>query len=382
MKCHLVMERNKKTKNAQKEQSRLKRGEKLHRLEVRWKKRKRDERRRDCEENAYWNEQNKKRIKHIYDQKRYKDFKRRNAPEDFSIIGNHEKVISFCNNLREDYHRRRKVFVNLEKVSKVTNESLGLLVSNMMLFQHINLDFDGNFPFDEKCNAIVVKSGFLQTLYKGNRNSIHSINNAIYTHSTLKPDSDLVAALMDSSSKFIWGESYDCDGLYNALIELMLNTYEHADEIEGRQKWWVTMTKDKENEKVTFSFIDYGRGIISTLRSAQNKRHSGIVAKLLFKIGNVVNSSALLLKEVLEGALVISEKEGSNYGNGLHSIYVDMKDNHLDNVIIITNNVYADLKNDNYQMMNVSFPGTFVSFEINKNTVHGNKCSDTIYANA
>jgi len=375
------MKRNTKNRSKQKKQANQARGEKLHLLNVRWKDRKRAERKHFCEENAFWNEQNKKKVRHIYDEKKYKRFTRRNAPIDFSIIGNPEKVISFCNDLRRDYHRQKKVFVNLEKVNNVTNESLGLLVSNMMLFQNSNLDFDGNFPNDDKSKAIVVLSGFLQTLYSRKRKSVQNISNAIYTHSTLKPNSDLIAALMDSCSKFLWGQICDCDGLYNALIELMLNTYEHADEIEGRQKWWVTMTKDKENEKVTFSFIDYGRGIITTLRNAQNKRHRSIVTKILIRLGDVVNSSALLLKEVLEGALIISEKEGSNYGNGLHSIYDDMQDNRLDNVIIITNNVYADLKNENYQMMNVSFPGTFVSFEINKNTIHGNQCSNTIYPN-
>lgn len=358
------------------------RAEKIHLLKVRWKNLRRQERRRICEENERWKKLNRKKKHHIYEQKRYKNFKRRNAPNDFSIIGNHEAVISFCNNLREDYHKRRKVFVNLEKVTMVTNESLGLLLSNMMLFQQNNIDFDGNFPIDKNSRDIVVLSGFLQTLYRGkNRYSVHNISSAIYTHSTLKPDSDLVAAIMDNSSKFLWGQSYDCDGLYNALIELMLNTYEHADEIDGRQKWWMTVTKDEVNEKVTFSFIDYGRGIIKTLRDAQNERHRNMVSKILFRLGNVFNSSALLLKEVLEGALILSEKEGSQYGNGLHSIYADMQENHLDNVIIITNNVYADIKNNSYQMMSVSFPGTFVSFEINKDTVHGNICSNPIYSN-
>ncbi len=327
------------------------------------------------EEIARWSVFHKTKIQHAYDSARYRDYERKNAPEDFSIIGNPESVISFCNLLRTAYHKRKKVFVNLEKVTNVTNESLGLLVSNMMLFQQSNLGFNGNLPRDEKSRSTVFLSGFLQTLYKKHRNYVQSINSAIYTHSTLKPDSDLVAALMDSSSEFLWGKRYNCDGLYNALIELMLNTYEHADDIEGRQKWWVTMTKDKENDKVTFSFIDYGRGIINTLRSAQNQRFHNLVERILSKIGNVGNGDALLLKEVLEGALVLSEKDGSQYGNGLNSIYRDLKDNLLDNVIIITNSVFADVKNNDYRMMRVPFYGTFVSLEINKNTIHGAFCS-------
>ena len=354
---------------------------KHHRRKVRWRIIKKNERRRKCDENANRNRFIRKNIRHVYELRRFKHFTRRNAPKDFSIIGNHEKVISFCNDLRNDYRKHHRVFVNLEKVTSVTNESLSLLVSNMMLFQQSNIDFNGNFPIDEKSRLIVVKSGFLETLYK-KKSSINRVNSTIYTHSSKRSNSELIEALIDSSSKFLWGQSCDCDGVYNALIELMLNTFEHGNEIEGKQKWWVTVTKDEDNQRVTFSFLDYGRGIIKTLRDVQHKHHSGIVEKILYRIGNITNSSAVLLKEVVEGALVISEKEDSQYGNGLHSIYSDMLDHLLDNVIIITNNVYADLKNNIYQMMNVSFHGTFISFEINKDTVHGNTCSNSIYSNA
>lgn len=270
----------------------------------------------------------------------------------------------------------------MEKVTSITNESLGLLVSNMMLFQQSKISFNGNFPADEKSRLILIKSGFLEQLYSNNHNSVNRVNSSIYTHASLTSNAQVVGAIIDSCSRFLWNESYYYDGVYNALVELMLNTFEHANEIEGRQKWWLTVTKDEEHEKVTFSFIDYGRGIIDSLLDVRQKRHSGIVQRILFSIGSLTDRNAFLLQQVLEGALVISEKEDSQYGNGLHSIYVDMRDNLIDNVIIITNNVYANLKNGQYQTMNVNFYGTFISLEINKNTIHGDICSDTIYKNA
>jgi len=151
---------------------------------------------------------------------------------------------------------------------------------------------------------------------------------------------------------------------------------EHADEIEGKQKWWVTATKDEMNEKVTFSFVDYGRGIINTLTSATQKRHKNTVDRLLSKwFGN----EAMLLKEVMEGALIVSEKDGTQFGNGLNSIYQDMMDGQIDNVVIISNNVFADVKTGNYHKMNVSFPGTYICWEINKETKHEIICSNPVY---
>ena len=339
--------------------------------------RKRKLRKIQCEQNHRLNQIRRKDAREYYEKKRFKNYKVRTAPDDFSIIDNCEKVIGFINGLRKDYHNKRKVFVNMRQVTKVTNESLCLLLSNMMLFRDSRIDFNGNFPADGKASRVVMESGFLEQLYnKRGRNSINKVNSPIYTHSAYKSNADIADAIILSCSKFLWNEECNCSGVYNAFIELMANTIEHADEIEGKQKWWVTATKDEENEKVTFSFVDYGRGIIKTLTNADQKRHKTIVEKLLAKwTGN----EAMLLKEVMEGALTLSEKDGTHYGNGLNSIYQDMEDGQLDNVVIISNNIFADVKNGKYNKMNESFPGTFICWEINKGTKHENISSSAVH---
>lgn len=341
------------------------------------KERKRKQRRAQCEQNFLFNQTSRKEAVQIYERKRYKDYKTRTAPADFSIIDNCENVISFINKLRRDFRNKRKVFVNMTDVTKVTNESLCLLLSNMMLFRDNRIDFNGNFPRNGRANRVVIESGFLEQLFnKRGKNSINRVNSPIYTHSAYTSNADIADAIILSCSKFLWQEECNCSGVYNAFIELMANTIEHADEIEGKQKWWITATKDEEHEKVTFSFVDYGRGIIKTLTNADQKRHKNIVEKLLAKW---TGDEAMLLKEVMEGALTLSEKEGTHYGNGLNSIYQDMEDGQLDNVVIISNNVFADVKNGKYHKMNESFPGSFICWEINKNTKHENICSNPVY---
>lgn len=344
------------------------RAKKMARRKAFVKERKRRERKIECEQNRRLKLIRKKEEKRYFEKHKYRKYKTRTAPEIFSIIDNYDGVIHFLNNLRKDYHFKRKVFVNMEQVTKVTNESLCLLVSNMMLFRDGRIEFDGNYPFDLRAHKVVTESGFLEKLYnKRKRNSVNNVSSTIYTHSAKMSDADIADAIILSCSKFLWQQECNCSGVYNAFIELMANTIEHADEIEGKQKWWVTSTKDDENEKVTFSFVDYGRGIISTLTNANQKRHKSTVERILAKwFGN----EAMLLKEVMEGALTLSEKDGSHYGNGLNSIYQDMIDGQIDNVVIISNNVFADVKNGNYHKMSENFPGTFVSWEINKNTKH------------
>ena len=100
---------------------------------------------------------------------------------------------------------------------------------------------------------------------------------------------------------------------------------------------------------MAFSFLDYGRGIVTTLKDTQHKNRKSIVERLLSRLQE---DDPQLLKEVMEGALCISEKGGSQFGNGLNSIYQDMQDGLIENVIIISNKVYADVQNDVYQKMN------------------------------
>lgn len=328
----------------------------------------------ECRQN-YQRNLHRKKVAKQYFEKKYRKYKTRIAPVNFSILENSEEVIGFCNKLRKDFKNKRKVFVDMQQVTNVTNESLCLLVSNMMLFRDRKIDFNGNFPMNHDAFKVVMESGFLDKLYR-RRNSVNNVNSPIYTHSAQKSNSDITDAIIRSCSKFLWGEECNCSGVYNAFIELMSNTVEHADEIEGKQKWWVTATKDSVNEKVTFSFVDYGRGIINTLTSANQMRHKSTVDRLLSKwFGNV----AMLLKEVMEGALSVSEKNGTQFGNGLNSIYQDMVDEQIDNVVIISNNVFADVKNGKYHKMNVSFPGTYICWEINKETKHEVICSNPVY---
>lgn len=346
----------------------LRRAQKMVRRRTIVKERKRRLRKIHCERNYRFNQIRRKDEREYYEKRKFKNYKIRTAPVNFSIIDNCEKVIGFINELRKDYHSKRKVFVNMKDVTKVTNESLCLLLSNMMLFRDSRIDFNGNFPFDNKACRIVMESGFLEQLYvKRGKNSINNVNSPIYTHSAYKSNADIADAIIVSCSKFLWQKECNCSGVYNAFIELMANTIEHADEIEGKQKWWVTATKDEETEKVTFSFVDYGRGIIKTLTNADQKRYKNVVERLLAKW---TGDEAMLLKEVMEGALTLSEKDGTYYGNGLNSIYQDMKAGQLDNVIIISNDIFADVKNGKYNKMNESFPGTFICWEINKDTKH------------
>ena len=55
----------------------------------------------ECEQNFRRNQHCKKALRRYFEKHKYRRYKTRTAPEDFSVIDNSEKVIEFINNLRK-----------------------------------------------------------------------------------------------------------------------------------------------------------------------------------------------------------------------------------------------------------------------------------------
>ena len=71
------------------------------------------------------------------------------------------------------------------------------------------------------------------------------------------------------------------------------------------------------------------------------------------------------MKLILQGELHKTVTCQPNRGKGLPYIYDCMKRKHIDSLVIISNNVYVDVKNDIYKLLDNEFIGTFVTWEMN-----------------
>ena len=65
-------------------------------------------------------------------------------------------------------------------------------------------------------------------------------------------------------------------------LELMQNTNNHASlKVFGEKHWWLSVNYDKDNNKVKFSFVDFGMGIFKSLENKNSKsKIYGIIGKL------------------------------------------------------------------------------------------------------
>lgn len=297
----------------------------------------------------------------------YKDYKRIHAPENFSFIENSEGVVEFISKLKNHFDENKKVFVVLKEVKIISYDAIVVLLSIMVRFKASKIDFNGDFPDNEAARRILDESKFLKYLYQSFRNEDRyqlGQDSSIVTHAWKDVDAELGNELIKNASKTIWGEERRCQGVQRTLIELMLNTNNHADDSKkGEKHWWLSVHHDKHNKKVSFAFIDFGVGVFTSLN---NKRHGskffGIVDKLKERVK--FGSNADLLRLIMDGTLHRTATGKPYHGKGLPGINKVRERNQISNLNIITNDVHASLDNDMFRIMPKSFSGTFVYWEV------------------
>jgi len=308
---------------------------------------------------------------------KFGDYFKVHAPEKLSFIDNPNEVVEFIALLKYHFDKRNKVFVVLKNVTEITYDTIVVLLSIMVKFKASGIDFNGDFPDHRLANKVLNKSQFILYLYKefkerdrydlGQQSSIH-------THAWKDVDAELGSKLIEQASKTVWGEVRRCQGIQRTLIELMLNTNNHADDSKKREKhWWLSVHHNNSENKVSFAFIDFGIGVFTSLNNKRSgSRFFGILKKLKEKWQYGNNSD--LLKLIMDGTLHKTATGKPHHGKGLPCINMALQRNQISNLNIITNDVYANIDNNVFKTLPKSFSGTFVYWELNKNNV---SCNDS-----
>ncbi|EGJ72302.1 hypothetical protein Bcop_2132 [Bacteroides coprosuis DSM 18011] len=306
----------------------------------------------------------------------FKDYVKIHAPNTLSFIDNSNEVVNFIDKLKHQFDLKNKVFVVLKDVQKITYDAIVVLLSIMVEFKSNRIAFNGDFPENKTARKILEESKFLQYLYEQFRESDRyhlGQKSSIHTHAWKDVDSELGSQLIRQATKTVWGEERRCQGVQRTLIELMLNTNNHADDSKkGEKHWWLSVHHDTIQNKVSFAFIDFGVGVFTSLNNKRsNSKFYGILDKLKerVKYGN----NAELLSLILDGTLHKTATNKPYHGKGLPGIQMALNRNQISNLNIITNNVHANVEKNDFQSISKSFSGTFVYWELNKNNIscHG-----------
>lgn len=295
------------------------------------------------------------------------------APKHFSFVEKPEETIKFINKLERLYLNNSSVFVNLKDITYLDYSAVTILVSVMFSFKTRNIKFNGNFPQNGDLAKLLINSDFFKYLNKQIGHKLEYAlgkENQIFTRANKEVNSELGYVVMAEASTTIWGEKRTCKGLQRTLLELMQNTNNHADiNKKGEKHWWLSVNHDKPNKRVSFIFIDYGVGIFESLKHKPNdNKWFGWFEKIKNRLIHGDNSE--IFKLLLEGQMHLTVTGQHFRGKGLPGIREVLSRNQISNLRVISNNVFADVDNNNYIKLNEEFSGTFVSWELNEKNIN------------
>jgi len=303
-----------------------------------------------------WKNELKDNFSEIYKNYRLEEVKVK-SPENLSLIQEPEKVIDYLEKIENISSERKTVLCDLSDIEGLTSDAIIAIIalSNDPKVKR-NGRIVGNVPKNQKLADKFYDSGiFGEQRIKFADGAIRQAHGAIFRKHNTQVKADVASALIKFSTEKLFGEPLKLKGVYTTLIECMNNTINHAtlDE-DDREVWWATVYFDEERKIAFFNFLDNGVGILESL---DLKWHNNIKLKAGLK------DNSQILREVLEGK--IGSRIGLSYrGKGLPEIYKRFKREQFSRLIIIANNVFADVEKDDFRILNKPFKGTFFHWEI------------------
>lgn len=225
---------------------------------------------------------------------------------------------------------------------------------------------------------------------------------------------DIAKESIDILKKIDYNDKYE--PLYKILIEIMENSCHHYIYSSSKNRfsyWWYIVYYSKENNTISYSFFDFGPGIIYTYKKAifewknivlslltisyiieyiWNKYNKNILTK---KVDYLFNSKIIIQKiifhfiifktitfdvEDLNNALIgklCSTTNMENRGLGLPAIFEKVQQNAISSFRMLSTNIYLKYRKNKIKQKifreDCRFYGTYYYWEINKqNLNHGN----------
>ena len=138
------------------------------------------------------------------------------------------------------------------------------------------------------------------------------------------------------------------------LTELIGNAVEHG--IKDKEiNWWLDREVNRTDKTIKFTFVDMGKGIVESHKKA------GLPLQYIF------SSDSKVVLDSFSGQLRSSTKL-PNRGRGLPQLMEMIEKGWVSDLVIITNSVSLQYKNDNFAVTDIpNFRGTYYSWNINSN---------------
>ncbi len=265
--------------------------------------------------------------------------------------------MEFLDKMGRQFSRKHSVEIDLSATNSMTSDAITVLVSHLKdgRFTH-GRPYRGNTPANEKLKTQFTESGFFKYVMSAHKpkNPEHG---SIRARSKFKVDSRMALELIVLATKKLYNKYVKQGSVYKTLLECMNNTWDHAAGGKAqRERWWASVYYDDEAQKASFTFVDNGVGIFES-------RDPSVLHDALVKLR--VKSNTEMLRKMLRKEIP-SITEIPYRGRGIPSIYDCFLRGEIENLIVITNDVYANVKSDKFRTLNRPFRGTFFYWEVSK----------------
>jgi hypothetical protein len=318
--------------------------------------------RQDAEEHNAYRRKTGRRFRGTNAQRQQAQSRRRfqtvQAPSVFSIVNNPDEAVRFFLNL-ELYAGRYNIQLDLSKVQTLTTDAIAALIATI---RRLDVFVRGNLPSDPDTQRMLLESGFFD--YVSSTQQLPKVKRGSIEQQKSKMVEPVVAKeLVHFGTKNILGASQKCTAAYSTLIECMANTRNHASGRSDKnmpqkrkpaETWWATVYADTGRKKICFTFVDTGVGIFRSVRL-------GTVRKIYSLFG--VKNDSDILRDMLQGK-VPSSTSLSFRGKGLPYMNRLAQQKRISSLVIVANEVYANVSLGKFEMLRVQFHGTLVYWEI------------------
>lgn len=274
-------------------------------------------------------------------------------PEIFSLLKNPDEIVEFLNKARRIWKHGKHVYFRFDNVSEIGVEAIAALTATIE-FHHGRSAARGNLPKDPRCREIVIQSDMLS--HTDSNIPVPSRKSGkMFQRNSKRVEVSIARDLVKHATEQAFGQARKLPAVYRALLEGMQNTYDHADkESKGEENWMATVYADAKVKQASFTLLDSGVGIFKSVRIAR-------IRAFFRSMGIEKNTD--VLKDVLDSK--IPSSTGLKYrGKGLPSFRDAAKRGTLKNVTIISNDVFANVSNNDYRELKSSFDGTLLYWEV------------------
>jgi hypothetical protein len=280
-----------------------------------------------------------------------KRFLQLHVPTNFSLIQNPNEVVTFLNQVKA-LAKKSNLMLDLTRVTEMSTEAIAALIAvmtNVRDYAHVR----GNHPENPEMRELLSQSGFFSHV-ASTEPIVKATKGKFLEKRSKKVDPYLARELVRSGTTALYGAPQKRKPAYRTLIEGMNNTHNHAAKDDrGATTWWSMVYADTRRKRICYAFVDTGVGIFRSVRLS-NLRQVYRRLKLV--------SNAKILQEILEGK--VQSSTGVAYrGKGLPAVYRDCKEQRIKNVVILANDVYADVSRSDYRILESQFGGTLLYWE-------------------